>query len=498
MKKIYFIVLLLFAFIQKSLATSSLYIEDINVITSHKGSIKIREHVNVLVDKGRIIYIGKKSLNESQFESKINGNGKYLIPGLIDGHVHTSRMIGMLDKHFSDTLKLKLIKEYLRQEPKNYLYFGFTTLVDLGEYRPDLINKYYNNSWAPNVYGVGKTVRYFDGYGHNFFPKPETYTEYFSNWIYDNHQVEKIPKDIDLSEHSINAALNTVCKHNGIAVKTFYEDGFSGTIKNLDLPSDTLISHLVNSSHKRKLPVVLHATSVNGYKVAIKNNIDILAHGVWHYKNNDFTSHIPNEILDSLFSQIREKNIYVMPTNRVVMSEKNILDWDLINDTIVINLISTDLLKFFKSKEGMWGKYDLMEFYQTITGSDDIEHYINSMVSRMDKVMISMIKNKVPIILGTDTPTSDAGFACIPGLNGFMEMKMLYNSGYDLENIFMASTSRVAEAYRLNEIGQVEEGMIANLLVLDSNPLKSINAYNDLDYIINRGILIKRSDLKIN
>jgi imidazolonepropionase-like amidohydrolase len=59
----------------------------------------------------------------------IDGTGLYLSPGLIDSHVHTSGVPGMGPPQ--ERANPEMARAAENQVPRSYLYFGFTTLIDL-------------------------------------------------------------------------------------------------------------------------------------------------------------------------------------------------------------------------------------------------------------------------------------------------------------------------------------------------------------------------------
>ena len=85
-------------------------------------------HGVVAIRGDRIAAIGS-DLVAGPHAKQIDGRGRFLIPGLIDSHVHVGNM-GPLD---DDAISAhpELLDAYRTQLPKSYLAFGFTTLVDL-------------------------------------------------------------------------------------------------------------------------------------------------------------------------------------------------------------------------------------------------------------------------------------------------------------------------------------------------------------------------------
>jgi imidazolonepropionase-like amidohydrolase len=73
----------------------------------------------------------------------------------------------------------------------------------------------------------------------------------------------------------------------------------------------------------------------------------------------------------------------------------------------------------------------------------------------------------------------------------------LARGGVSLEAIFRAATMGNAKAFHLeNEVGSVEVGKRANLLLLDKNPLEDLGAYDAIEKVILNGKVLGREALK--
>ncbi len=471
-------------------------IKNATVISANEQKISSQKAF-VLIENDKIVYVGKKKPKISGKYQEIEAEGKYVMSGLIDSHVHSGQMIGFARKHFKKYPEM--VEKYLAQEPRNYLYFGFTDLVDLGEWNEATEKRYRESDFAPNLYGVGQTIRHFDGYGHNFYEKPDGYTE-MPNWVFNPEQKKDIPQSIDLEQHTPKTTVQNAVKLGAVAVKTFYEDGFSGAIHGLQLPSDSLLAEIVKEAHSHKLPVILHATSVEGYKKAVFSEADILAHGLWHFEKGNFLESTPPARLEieKIVENIAQKGIFVQPTMRVVLSEKDIFTWNLLQNPDLRHVLPPDLFAWFGSEEGKWGQQNIQEEYENFKPDKNIPNliYIDSLVNRVEKMANLMQKKGVKFIFGTDSPTNWYGLGGVAGLNGFLEIQALAKAGLTLEEIFSALTYRNAIAFRLeNKIGSIAAGKQANVLILNENPLKTIAAYNQIETVIIRGKAVKRSEL---
>ncbi|WP_299272611.1 amidohydrolase family protein [uncultured Psychroserpens sp.] len=466
----------------------AIYFKNGKVITADLSG-KITEDINHLVIQGdSILYFGKNAPQLLGSYKTIDISNKYIIPGLIDSHVHLGHTGIFKDEHYETYPNL--IKDYYKQLPRNYLYFGFTTLIDL-DLKERTKKQFYQANVRPNLFSSGRGVRYFDGYGHSLFPKPLRY-KIFPKWIYDYSQLKTLPKDIDLNRYSIETVIEESIDEGAIAIKTYYEKGFGGAF-NWPVPSDSLLSRLVSKSHRYNLPVLLHATSYEAYEAGLRNNIDVFAHGLWHWNANKLDSK-PPKTLSSLYKRIANANKYIQSTSRVILGEYDTYKWSLANNTNIVHVYNKEILKFLKDSEGRWSQLELESLYESKKPDDTVpnEVYFEAMNSRVANSIKLAHQLGVKLILGSDTPASD-GIGNPPGLNGLLEMKSLYDFGIPLEDIFLAATIRNAEAFHLDEkIGSIKEGKQADILILDKNPLKDINAYNSIETVIIKGKLIDR------
>ena len=84
----------------------------------------------------------------------------------------------------------------------------------------------------------------------------------------------------------------------------------------------------------------------------------------------------------------------------------------------------------------------------------------------------------------------------MPGLNGFMEMCQLWSAGLSLEQILRAATIDNARLLRIDSlVGTIQPGKTANLVLLNSSPLESVDADDCIVAVWVHGKLIPGEEL---
>src|SRR5262249_28540314 len=108
-------------------AAADVLIEKVSVVSPDLS--KPLANRNVLIHDGRIAAVGDARVTAPTGATRIDGRGKFLTPGIMDSHVHVSDAAGL--PFFSDDPAIAQLRDaYYRQQPRSYLYFGVTQLLD--------------------------------------------------------------------------------------------------------------------------------------------------------------------------------------------------------------------------------------------------------------------------------------------------------------------------------------------------------------------------------
>jgi hypothetical protein len=101
-------------------------IENVTLISPERAAPLL--HADVVLRDGRITEIGTR-LVPGPHARRIDGTGRFLVPGLIDSHVHVGHSAALDDDAIN--AHPQLWAAYREQVPRAYLAFGFTSIVDL-------------------------------------------------------------------------------------------------------------------------------------------------------------------------------------------------------------------------------------------------------------------------------------------------------------------------------------------------------------------------------
>ena len=78
----------------------------------------------IVINEDKIVFIGTNRPSLKGTFKTIDAKGKYLIPGLIDSHVHATSTGALTDKE--EIENPEIVNDFRNQIPKSYLYFGYT------------------------------------------------------------------------------------------------------------------------------------------------------------------------------------------------------------------------------------------------------------------------------------------------------------------------------------------------------------------------------------
>jgi len=467
------------------------WITDVRVISPEK-----LDHIDkgsVLIENGRIARVDRGPAPKKPARATIvSGKGWFLVPGLIDSHVHLAAIPGISYEMSLSPAEKKpaMLKRYPEQLPRSYLYFGYTTLIDLAVVDRQVLDKFRQAPVHPDLFDCGESLPFANGYPMSFAP-PETRFKLFPNFIYDPKQASAIPNEYMPQDHTPAADVAAVKRSGGICVKTYFERGF-GADRNLPVMGPEVAAEIRRAATQAGLVLMVHANTFEAQKFAVQADVDVIAHGLWNWGDLYKQTELPPEMKD-LLDEIVRKRIGYQSTLQVIQGLRAYFDPEYLNTPNIPKVIPAEMLEWFKSPEGKWFKKELDD--DNAPDATMRQTFDNGPLRRVRLVLAYLASKDANFLFATDTPSSTT-YGNLPGLNGYLEMQQLREAGLSLKQIFRAATINNARQFKIDsQVGTIEPGKVANLLLLRKSPLESLDAYDSIVTVWVHGKLISRDSL---
>ena len=471
-------------------AAGRTWITDVTIISPE--NLDRVEKGSVLIENGRIVSVErKKEAKKKTGATVISGKGQFLIPGLIDSHVHLASVPGMSFTPPESTREM--IKQYFRQLPRSYLYYGYTTLVDLAVVDRQVLEDFKQTPLHPDLYDCGESLPFANGYPMSFAP-PETRFKLFPNFIYDPAQASSIPAQYRPEDHTPAADVARVKRSGGICVKTYFERGF-GRDRHLPVMGPEVLAGIRKAATQADLVLMMHANTFEAQNFAVEGGVDVIAHGMWNWGDLDNETELPAEIR-TLLDQIVQRKIGYQPTIQVLRGLGAYFDPEYLKMKAIPKVIPKEMLEWFNSPEGTWFKKELVD--DDTPDAAMLQGLDRGPLRHVRQVVAYLASKDADFLFGTDTPSSPT-YGNLPGLNGYLEMQQLQKAGLSLAQIFRSATISNARKFKLDsQLGTIEPGKIANLVLLKQSPLESLDAYDSITTIWVHGRPISRDSLAVH
>jgi imidazolonepropionase-like amidohydrolase len=476
---------------------ADLQIEHVTIVSPER--VTPMRDASVRVHDGRIVAIQRTVVSTAQSRRNttvIDGSGLFLAPGLIDSHVHLGQIPGM--RSDQEAQHPDIASAAWDQIPHSYLLYGFTTLIDLIS-TPQGMARWKSHDIAPDVYFCGGAA-FRDGYPMNYESTPQRYQDWPYMFIEPGAQA---PDGIDPKMHTPQAVVSKMKSDGAICVKTFFERGFGG-VRNLPVPKLATMREIVKAAHAAGIPVLMHANSDEAQRFGLDAGVDILAHGMWNlYEEHSTTSEVTPGMKKILDEEVA-RHVGVQPTMQVLYGLKDVMSASFLADPRLSRVLPANLIDWYRSPEGQWFHAAVSQDLKLAADASpsDLEHAANEgfaeVIDRGRHAAAYLVARHGRILFGTDTPSAPT-YANPPGLNGWLEMRQLIGAGETPAQIFRSATLANARALKLDrDIGTVQVGKRANLLLLRQDPTQTIDAYAGIARVILNGRVLDPSELAAN
>ena len=439
---------------------AGIVIENITLIDAKNG---IRTNQTVSIENGVIQSIGsaKLDMEDSQI---IDGEGKYLIPGLWDAHVHLT-FIPEIDHetHF-----------------KLYLKNGVTSIRDTGailsKLQPSLNFIEENPNTTPRLFYAGPLIdgadRVYKGMEPGF-PNLSIGIDETSNIpeVVDGLVKEGVTflKSYEMLTRETYLELLKVAGQNGLRVtghvplsidlEEAIEAGLGGMqhVRNMDLACAKDADNLLDD---RQVSLENEASIAGS---ALRTHI----HSSQRYYAIDNTD---DERCLRIIMKLSEYGVFQTPT-------------------LTINTF--DSRRFYADPKWRETYQELPEAAENnwMQGSLKLANIdVTENAKKFDAWSLSLVNKMhqegVKIIAGTDTPI---GYLT-PGYSLHKELELLSEAGLSNMDVLRSATITPAEFFGMeNQMGTIEVGKLADLVILDKNPLMSISNTQSIHRVIVKG-----------
>ena len=463
-----FTVLLLILILPPSLPTQSkpptargLAFTHVTVIDGSGGPPN--QDMTVMILGDRITALGKtQSVSLPEGTSVIDGAGKFLIPGLWDMHAHTT---------YKDFLTL-------------FVANGVTGIRDMGgtpqefewlaQWRQEIAN---GTTIGPRIIAAGLFV---DGplpIGRPSSLNVTTADEARQAVNYLKEHGADFVKVYSMLQRQTYFAIADEAKKKRLSFAGHVPASISAT--EASDAGQKAIEHLFrvfpacSTDEARLNQGVLEATA--------KKGISDFVHAEIHSQIASLNSYDEKRAA-ALFARFVRNQTWHVPT---------LIGWATLTEANDKLLTDDARLKYIPSDRKAAWKMQRPGLLRSLGG--EFESNRSRLFQRQLETVGAMYRAGVRILAGTDS----AGLYLYPGFSLHDELVLLVKAGLTSMQALQAATIDPAKYLGLSEsLGTVEKGKIADMVLLEANPLEDISNTQKIAAVILRGRLISKSDIR--
>ena len=403
--------------------------------------MQVQEEQVILVENERITEIlpaeeaGKRNLKASGYE-EIDLQGKYILPGLINMHVHLAGNgkpqkkqrdnEALVKKIMSNGLTKAIAYNMVCGFAKDELYSGVTTIRTVG--------------------GLGDfDTRLRDDIAAGKKPGPRILAANEGISVPGGHMAGSVA----IAAGSIEEALHhlEIAKAQKVDLVKLMITGGVLDAKEKGVPGELkmapeMVKAVCDKAHAMGYKVAAHVESPKGVKVALQNGVDSIEHGA--------------KADEEMIALFKEHNAFLCTTLSPALP------------------------------------YAL--FDRSITNASEVEQFNGNVVFEgIIDCAKAAIANDIPVVLG-----NDVGCPWITQYDFWREL-YYFHKYVGVSNAFAlyTATCRGAEMAGIGDVtGTLEPGKCADMIVVEKNPLEDLRALRNVDMVVAQGKVLRSPKVK--
>ena len=423
-------------------AQRPLVIENVTLVDGSGGPPTL--NATVIVLGGRIALIGEGGAHQISGDPRVvDGQGKTLVPGIINLHGHVGLTKGLVQAQENYS------QENVIDNLQTYASYGVTTTTSLGTDMEAVLGVSRDVSRG-NLPGLARVITALHG-----FTTPNGYPT-------------KAPgvKGLALEVSTPTEARQHVDRlaEKGAELVKMWVDSHHGAFEKL---KPSIYAAIIDQAHKRGLLAVAHLYELADAKLLVEAGLDMIVHSV---RDADVDRGLIRRLLARGVTYsptlTREQSTYVYA---------DLPDW--LADPFFTRGVETSLV-------------DELRTNLRDTQRNDPELEINRENFRMAMRNLKTLSDAgVKIGFGTDTgpPARFAGYF------EHWEAELMVEAGLTPMQVIVSFSKNASEALGIDrDFGTLAEGKVADMILLNSNPLGNIRNLRDIDTVFIAGQPVDR------
>ncbi len=411
----------------------------------------------VVIHGDRILEVGPQSeVNLPDDAHVIDARGKWVIPGLIDAHIHFFQSAGLFTR--PDVIDLthlvpherehEWFRERLSYTFTRYLCSGVTGVLDAGgsDWVFEIREKARMGDMAPRVAAVGPL---------------------FSTFKSSMQEIDGSPVNLVRTPEDATAAVLRTLKKKPDLIKIWFirEQG-------VELEDQLPIYRAaIETSHAHGVRVLAHATELETAKAVLKAGADILAHSVYD-----------RFVDDEFIGLLKSRDVIYITTIVVNEGYEEVLQRRLRVSRVEKTCGDPEIIRSWYLLETPRPPHHLSQWYERVGKKVVLEN-----LKRLHNAGVTIAAG------------SDAGnIGSLHGPSIHRELELMEDAGLAPRDILISATQNAAHVLsRDPEFGTIQKGMLADLVILSANPLLGMRNLRKIDAVVKNGHLFSHEELLV-
>jgi hypothetical protein len=416
--------------------------------------------MTVVVEGNRFVKILPSAVAGAPTGEVIDGRGRYLIPGLMDVHIHlrdvTRPAAGgppVVDRKSGE------------QALASFLYAGVTTVLDVGNYPEAILplraDERAGKIPAPHLFATGNLVTYPGSHGAEMGVTVETWPEAKAKL---EAQFENQRPDVQ---------------------KITYDDEGWGSRPLIPILPKDLLQHIIEFYNDHGVRTTVHISNESRAREAIFSGVDSLAH-----------TPIQGPVTEAFVKLAAAKQIPMASTMTIGDNYGRVHDHpEYLDQPLYVATLSPEDRAALKRQAAAGGETAFT------SGPPEFRSKSSPLFQRTWRMWMQV---QGPILQDNLRRIDAAGGVVAAGTdtsNGAetqRELELLSQAGIpNLEIIKIATYNGARLLGKQQQMGSVEEGKLADAVLLDADPTRDINNCKSIALVMKSGEIIDESKLPL-